>query len=144
MGKPVAWKLVPVNNCFPFYRDDSWLMKRAQFIKHQFWVTRYDPTELFAAGDYPNQSKGGEGLAKWSEQDRDIDGQDIVVWYTMGANHIVRLEDWPIMPAHHLSFKLQPCGFFDCNPTIDLPPTFSATSTLAAAGERGCCKNKRK
>ena len=51
----------------------------------------------------------------------DIVDQDIVVWYTFGMHHVVRLEDWPVMPRQHVGFILQPHGFFDQNPTLNLP-----------------------
>ena len=33
-----------------------------------------------------------------------------------------RPEDWPILPAHLASFKMEPASFFDENPAIDVPP----------------------
>ncbi|WP_088892078.1 hypothetical protein [Leptolyngbya ohadii] len=32
----------------------------------------YDPNEMFAAGSYPNQHPGGEGLPKWTQANRSI------------------------------------------------------------------------
>ncbi|MBX5446518.1 hypothetical protein, partial [Sphaerobacter sp.] len=34
----------------------------------------------------------------------------------------VRLEDWPVMPVQYVGFLLQPFGFFDANPALDVPP----------------------
>jgi primary-amine oxidase len=56
----------------------------------------------------------------------DIDGQDIVVWHTFGATHFPRPEDWPIMPVETCGFTLKPSGFFDRNPTLDVPASTSA------------------
>jgi primary-amine oxidase len=39
----------------------------------------------------------------------------------MGAHHVVRPEDFPIMPVTKIGFHLKPSGFFDANPAIDLP-----------------------
>ena len=39
----------------------------------------------------------------------------------MGVHHIVRPEDWPVMPIHYIGFQLKPHGFFDGNPALDLP-----------------------
>jgi hypothetical protein len=33
-----------------------------------------------------------------------------------------RHEDWPVMPVEYCGFTLQPVGFFDRNPALDLPP----------------------
>jgi Cu2+-containing amine oxidase len=51
----------------------------------------------------------------------DIDGQDIVLWHTFGMTHFPRPEDWPVLPVAHCGFTLRPVGFFDRNPTLDLP-----------------------
>ncbi|WP_338042169.1 copper amine oxidase [Natronococcus jeotgali] len=48
----------------------------------------YRDDERFPAGDYPNQNPGGDGLPKWTQQDRSLDGEDIVLWYTLGVNHV--------------------------------------------------------
>ena len=47
--------------------------------------------------------------------------QDVVVWYTLGITHIPRPEEWPVMPATHVGFKLIPGGFFSRNPALDVP-----------------------
>jgi primary-amine oxidase len=83
-------------------------------------VTRYDPAQRYPAGDFVNQSPGG-GLPGYTAADRDIDGQDIVLWHTFGPTHFVRLEDWPVMPVTRTGFMLKPTGFFDRNPTLDVP-----------------------
>ena len=41
---------------------------------------------------------------------------DLVVWYTFGAHHVVRPEDWPVMPTVYIGFHLKPVGFFDAQP----------------------------
>ena len=46
----------------------------------------------------------------------------MVVWYTFGAHHVVRPEDWPVMPVVTIGFMLKPAGFFDRNPGLDVPP----------------------
>ncbi len=43
-----------------------------------------------------------------------------MVWYSLGVSHVLRLEDWPVMPMHRTGFKLIPWGFFDRNLTINL------------------------
>ena len=40
---------------------------------------------------------------------------------TKPAPYQVRTEDYPIMPAEHVSFSLKPCGFFDSAPCTDVP-----------------------
>jgi primary-amine oxidase len=121
-GKPVAYRLVPGHNVRSFAQPDSSRAKRAGFISKHVWVTQFDPDEMFAAGDYPNQHPGGAGLPAYVEADRKVDEEDIVLWYSFGSHHVVRLEDWPIMPVTRIGFELRPDGFFDRNPTLDVPP----------------------
>jgi primary-amine oxidase len=63
-----------------------------------------------------------DGLGVWTEKNRNIENKDIVMWYTFGHTHIPRLEDYPVMPAAYIGFLLKPNGFFDINPSNDLPP----------------------
>jgi primary-amine oxidase len=32
------------------------------------------------------------------------------------------LEDWPVMPVDTCGFARKPSGFFNGNPTVDVPP----------------------
>jgi primary-amine oxidase len=122
LGEPVAYRLVPGENTIPFAQPDAPVRRRAGFIDHHVWVTAYDPGERFAAGDYPNQHAGGSGLPEWTARDRDLDGTDIVLWYTFGHHHVPRPEDWPVMPVATIGFQLKPVGFFERNPSLDVPP----------------------
>jgi primary-amine oxidase len=126
LGHPTGYALLPGENAEPFAAADSWLRKRAGFLNHHLWVTPYDPTEMYAGGDYPNQSRGGDGLVKWTAANRSVDNRDIVLWYTMGVTHNPRPEDWPVMPVHTAGFRLIPWGFFPRNPALDLPPSEGA------------------
>jgi primary-amine oxidase len=126
LGKPVGYKLVPGENTVPFASPDSSVIKRAGFITRHLWVTRYDPSEGFGAGDYPNQDPGGKGLPLYAADDSSVANEDIVVWYTFGAHHVVRPEDWPVMPVVKIGFMLKPTGFFDRNPSLDVPAPPSA------------------
>ena len=85
-------------------------------------MTPYQPNERFPTGDYPNQNKGGDGLPRWTQSDRNMAATDLVVWYTFGQTHIPRVEDWPVMPVSSVGFLLRPDGFFSANPALDLPP----------------------
>ena len=130
-GQPVSYKLMPMENCLPFNLPGSSLIRRAGFITNHLWVTRYNQRELHAAGQYPNQHAGGDGLPLWTAADRPIEDADIFVWYTLGHTHIPRPEDWPVMPTYYAGFKLLPVGFFDSNPAIDVPPSETHGDTCA-------------
>jgi primary-amine oxidase len=122
LGQPVAYKLVPGENVLPFAAPEAQVTRRAAFMTRHLWVTRYDPAERYAAGDYPNQHPGGAGLPTYVQDDAPLADTDVVVWYTFGAHHVVRPEDWPVMPVASIGFMLKPAGFFDRNPALDVPP----------------------
>ncbi|MEH1968852.1 primary-amine oxidase [Nostoc sp.] len=116
-----GYMLMPEGNSIFFPVEGSKIRERAEFATHHVWVTKYKPTELYAGGDYPNQTQPGQGLPKYIADDEALMGEDIVLWYTMGVTHIPRSEDWPVMPVHRVGFKLVPRGFFSRNPAINLP-----------------------
>ena len=129
MGVPVAWKLLPSATPTLLADESSTFGKRAAFAKHNLWVTRFDEGAYNACGKFPNlQHEGGEGLPKWSAKDRNIENEDVVLWHTFGVTHSPRPEDWPVMPVEYCGFMLQPVGFFDRNPTLDVPPSQSCSS----------------
>jgi primary-amine oxidase len=132
VGEPVAYALIPGANVLPFAQPDAWVLRRAGFLTKHLWATPYAPGERYAAGDYPKQSTADAGLAAWTRADRPLDGADLVLWYTLGAHHAPRLEDWPVMPAHHVGFTLKPVGFFDRNPALDVPPPLHANGQRRA------------
>jgi primary-amine oxidase len=123
LGAPTAYALMPGPTVPPMYSPDAVFAPRSGFTEHQLWVTAADETQRFAAGDYPNQHPGGQGLPAFVAGDRPLEGADLVVWYTFGAHHVVRPEDWPVMPVSTVGFMLKPSGFFDGNPALDLPPS---------------------
>jgi primary-amine oxidase len=124
LGQPTAYKLVPTMSTPTLLaHPESSVGKRATFAQHNLWVTPYAPEERRAAGEYPNQHSGGDGLPRWTARDRSLSDADIVVWYSFGVTHFVRPEDWPVMPVEYTGFTLMPFGFFDRNPALDVPPT---------------------
>jgi primary-amine oxidase len=124
LGQPVAYKLVPTMQTPTLLaQPESSVAKRAGFAQHNLWVTPYVRDERRAAGEYPNQHEGGDGLPRWTAADRSLEGTDVVCWYTFGVTHFVRPEDWPVMPVEYAGFLLSPFGFFDRNPALDVPPS---------------------
>ncbi len=91
---------------------------RAQFSANQFWLTRYKPGELWAAGLYPNLNPKDEGLPQFVGDAEDAAEQDIVVWYTMGFRHVTRPEDFPILPTFWHEMTIRPAFFFDMDPSM--------------------------
>ena len=121
LGYPVSYELRYEANSVSLLSPDDFPQKRAGFTNYHLWVTPYDPDERYAGGTYPNQSKGGNGLPKWTRANRVIDDKDLVLWYTLGFHHMVRAEDWPVLPTVWAGFELRPFDFFERNPALDLP-----------------------
>lgn len=135
VGKPTAYWLIPEGKMLLAAQPESTVHGRANFATKHLWGTRYDPEELYPAGDYPNAHAPGAGLPEWTAADRSLDGEDIVLWHSFGPTHIPRTEDWPIMPVDYSGFWFKPHGFLDQNPAMDLP----ADAGCCSSGGCGCC-----
>src|SRR5207248_11754370 len=128
VGQPVGYRIAPGNAPVLLASPESAVAKRAAFATKNLWVTQHSAGEARAAG-YPNLSSGGGGLPAWTAADRPLENTDLVVWYSFGVNHVPRPEDWPVMPVEYVGFTLQPVGFFDQNPALDVPPSNDHCST---------------
>jgi primary-amine oxidase len=121
LDQPVAYKLLPQASPTLFAHPDSQVVRRAGFGKHHLWATPYVDGELHAAGPYTVMHEGQQGLPELTANNRDISVCDLVMWHTVAVTHVPRPEDWPVMPVEYCGFHLIPVGFFDNNPTLDLP-----------------------
>lgn len=121
LGQPVGYRLVPGANAMPFVDPQSSVGRRAGYMFNHFWATQNAPGELHAAGWYPNQHPGGDGLPQWTQADRRLEGEDVVVWYTLNYHHQPRPEDWPVQPVVYAGLHWMADGFFDENPAMDVP-----------------------
>jgi primary-amine oxidase len=120
LGYHPGFVLLPTGNAVPYLTPASPVRARARFLDHHVWITRFHPDELHAAGWYPNQGRPGEGLIRYVADDEALEGQDLVLWYTLGVTHIPRPEEWPVMTIHRAGFKLLPAAFFEENPALDV------------------------
>ena len=121
LGYPVSYEIKAGHNAVSLLTLDDFPRRRAGFVDHHLWVTPQRDNERYAAGDFPTQSQGGDGLPAWTSANRPVGNTDIVVWYTMGFHHLPRSEDWPVMPTARHEFELRPFDFFPRNPALDLP-----------------------
>ena len=121
LGYAPGYMIMPGPTGIAFTSPSDPAQKVGAFAEHQLWVTPYRPDELYAAGTYVTSSRGLEGLPEWTRANRAIQDTDIVAWYTLGFHHVVRLEDWPIMPTLWHDFLIRPQNFFEKNPVLTLP-----------------------
>lgn len=124
---------------------------RGEFCDNHIFATRHADDEMYAAGEHPWQSVGGQGGCRtWANRGRPLneEGGDGVLWITIGFTHVARPEDFPVMPAETFRMHFSPANFFDLNPALDLPPSTQKVnrSTLvpikAGAEAGGCCSAK--
>jgi primary-amine oxidase len=134
VGKPTAYKLEAKSAVQPYTHPDSPSGKRGRFQQHQVWVTPYEPSERYPAGEFVNQSTGDDGLPAWTKKNRPIENADVVLWHSFGVHHLPRPEDHPVQSCVMCGFTLAPSGFFDQNPVIDLPPMKNAASCCVHSG----------
>lgn len=125
--------------------DESFNTKRAAFATKQLWVTKYKDHQLFAAGEFTNQSQKDTGIGEWVKGQDPVRNDDCVVWATMGFTHIPRVEDFPVMPVETHNIHLVPFNFFDRNPALDLPQANngfnkSVLADVGVSGNKACCK----
>ncbi len=131
LNHPTGYMLVPGESATAYLGAASLIRARARFIEHTAWFTKYKDDEQSPAGDYPNQSNGGDGLPKFVADDESLEHTDVVLWYTFGVTHIPRPEEWPVMNAHRAGFKLKPFNFFGRNAALALPTVKARQSTSA-------------
>jgi primary-amine oxidase len=134
LGGEVGYRLVPQYGVATMLaQPDARVSQRAGFARRTLWVTRHDDGERHPSGRYPYGQAQTVGLPQWCEADRALEETDVVLWYTVGTTHFVRPEDWPIMPVARAGFRLEPVGFFDRNPSLDVPPPRACHAVRAAA-----------
>ena len=51
------------------------------FANAHLWVTLFEEEERYPAGEYTPQSLQQDGLPKWIEGDRNVAGENIVLWH---------------------------------------------------------------
>ena len=136
LGQNTAYRLMPHGAVPCFTSERALVSRRAGFVRNHLWVTPFAEDERFPAGRYVNQSSGEDGIDVWTEQDRNVEDTDIVVWHTFGHHHLPRPEDFPVQPVVSTGFTLQPFGFFDRNPALDVPPAGSNPNCHSAERAR--------
>ncbi|RDW66941.1 amine oxidase-7 [Coleophoma crateriformis] len=138
-GKPVSYKFTPSATQLLLAHPDSILARRAQFAQHHVWVTKYKDGELWAGGEFTNQSKKEvDGVSDAVARQDIVENEDVVVWNVFGLTHNPRTEDWPVMPVEIFQLHISPSDFFTANPAIDVPGSKNQSSILAP-GAKSCC-----
>lgn len=91
-GEPVGYKLHAIPSQMMIMRPNTFSYKRGVFASKPVWVTKYRDDELYAAGEFTNQSRQDSGLAVWANRDESVEDTDVVLWHTFGLTHVTRTE----------------------------------------------------
>lgn len=125
---------------------NSYNTKRAKFATKQFWVTKYQEDQLYAAGEFTNQSRTDTGLSKWANGEDSVRNTNVVVWPTLALTHPPSTEQFPVMPSDFMQFLVSPSSFFERNPALDVPLATNSFNKSkyyeqgAQEQDKSCCK----
>ncbi|CAR22587.1 KLTH0D06996p [Lachancea thermotolerans CBS 6340] len=119
--KPVGYKFEMPAKQMILASKNSYNVKRAHYATKQFWVSKYHDDQLYAAGEFTNQSQGDTGLSKWADGTESVRNTDTVVWATLALTHPPVTEQFPVMTSDFMQFLVTPASFFTKNPALDVP-----------------------
>ena len=109
----------------------SLVRKRAKFVEHHIWVTRYRDGDLWAGGKWTNPSLvEADGVADYEARNEGVRDADVMLWHTYGITHNPRVEDYPVMPVEIMSIALKPADLFKWNPALDVPPSLQDVNKI--------------
>ncbi|KAF7506674.1 hypothetical protein GJ744_011503 [Endocarpon pusillum] len=146
--KPISYQFTPSPSQLLLADPKSTQAARARFATHHVWITKYRDGELFAAGEFTNQSYSERGgVADAVARNDDVGDADVVVWNVFGLTHNPRVEDWPVMPVEKHELHIRPADFFERNPALDVPGQMNEAS-VSVDGDGGkkedadCCNGE--
>jgi hypothetical protein len=118
-----GYSLMPAFNGATEAQYWSWLTTHLGFSKANFFVSKYDPEEQYGSGKFPILQPNGVGIyERIQANNKNIEGQDVVAWYTMAFNHSCHTEDFPFITLAPQRFTLVPHMFFEWNPATTIIP----------------------
>lgn len=147
--KPVGYKFEMPAKQMILASKNSYNVKRAHYATKQFWVTKYQDDQLYAAGEFTNQSQTDTGLSKWADGSDNVRNTDTVVWPTLALTHPPVTEQFPVMTSDFMQFLVTPASFFNENPSLDVPLAnnnfnksvyYDDAKKNASSGSSSCCK----
>ncbi|KAL4797251.1 copper amine oxidase [Aspergillus venezuelensis] len=141
--KPVAYKLMAAPSQMLIQPKKALGYQRAEFATKPIWVTKYQDDELYAAGEFTNQSRRAQGVETWVQRKDNTENEDVVLWHTFGLTHNPRIEDFPVMPMERISVMLKPDGFFTKNPALDVPQSTQSFNKSTLHPEASCCESMK-
>lgn len=80
--KPVAYRLYTSPSQMILPSVNSFGYARAKYASKPIWVTKYQDDELYAAGEFTNQSKSSHGVEEWVSRNDPTENEDVVLWHS--------------------------------------------------------------
>lgn len=80
--KPVSYKLQTAPSQMLLLSKNAIGYRRAEFATRPIWVTKYQDDELYAAGEFTNQSRRASGVETWVQRKDNIQNEDVVLWHS--------------------------------------------------------------
>ena len=99
-GHEVGYTLGVKGGAIPMMaRPDSWVGRRASFLRNTVWVCRDIEAEdsgslrMWPAGKYVPQTRQEpkDSIGSWVEGEMNVEGEDILVYLTVGKNYYTHL-----------------------------------------------------
>ncbi|KXG51201.1 Copper amine oxidase, N2/N3-terminal [Penicillium griseofulvum] len=138
-GNLVGYTLVPLPSQMLLAGKNSVIRQGARFAEHHIWVMRYRDGDLWAGGQWTEQSmKETNGVSDYAARNEDVKNEDIVVWHTIGMSHFLTPEQFPVMGVETLSVALRPTDFFEFNPALDVPRSTQAINNSIQVERKMC------
>lgn len=91
-GKAVSYKLHAMPSQMMIMPENTFSYRRGVFASKPIWVTKYQDDELYAAGEFTNQSRKDTGIGVWARRGDSVENEDVVLWHSFGLTHIPRPE----------------------------------------------------
>jgi len=123
LGHDRGYELEPFPVASPLVQACQRVAKRATYLKHDLFVTKYRENELYSVGRYPIERGHDTGLPCYIQNNDSIVDEDIVLWYTVGFGHSPITEEYPVMPYESVKMFLKPHNFFNENPALYISET---------------------
>ncbi|KAI0529816.1 copper amine oxidase [Xylaria digitata] len=142
-GNPHGYKLHPVPSQMLMMGPKTFNFRRGIFISKAIWVTKYNDDELWASGQFTNQSREDTGLAIWANRNENVKNEGVVLWHSFGVTHITRPEDFPVMPIEKFVMSLKPANFFEESPSNDVPRSDQNVNKSTLHAEETHCHRPR-
>lgn len=122
IGHKRGYELSPYPMARPFANPKSRIVKRALYLQHNLFVTKYEDDQFYVTGKYPVENCEDQGLARYTKEDKNLVNEDVVLWYMSGMCHSPTTEQYPVMPCETIRVRFAPHDFFQENPMLNITP----------------------